>query len=209
MAFKCQNIQENKDKKELEECLRKAGEKLTKGGDKGGRKNDKRMSKGMFVSLWLWTLDRHLNFEFGRALHTRFQDVMPSKDALRVAPTLDAMKEKYEQKPKKEKDPNAPPKMRKPREPKDPSKPKQQRSKQLSETQNGAMDAFVVRNGEDEDGSTQMTNGTDDSPKENRKRKLGKKSKEPKTKKSPKATTSKTSPKKKKPKKDWDSDEGR
>jgi DNA topoisomerase-2 len=41
---------ENKDKKELEECLKKAGEKLTKGGSEKGRKNEKRMSKGMFVS---------------------------------------------------------------------------------------------------------------------------------------------------------------
>lgn len=42
-------FQEAKDKKELEECLRKAGEKLTKGGSDKARK-DKRMSKGMFVS---------------------------------------------------------------------------------------------------------------------------------------------------------------
>lgn len=83
---------------------------------------------------------------------------MPSRDAIRVEPTLDAMKEKYEVKPKKEKDPNAPPKVRKPREPKDPSKPKASRKKNLSEA-NGSMDDFVERNGDfDEEGSTQMTN---------------------------------------------------
>jgi len=177
---------ENKDKKELEVCLEKAAAKLTKGTDAKGRK-EKRMSKGMF-------------------------DVMPSKDALRVVPTMDAMKEKYEAKPKKEKDPNAPPKQRKPREPKAPkdsSKAKAPRKKKLSETQNGTMDDFVERNGDDAESSTQMTNGTDDSPKENRKRKaVQKKPKESKAKKSPaKPKATKAPPKKKKAKKEWDSDE--
>ncbi|KAI6190756.1 DNA topoisomerase 2 [Aphelenchoides bicaudatus] len=157
---------EAKDEKDLNDCLRKAGEKLAKGSGDKARK-DKRMSKGMV-------------------------DVMPSRDALRVVPTLDFMKEKYAEKPKR--DPNAPKKERKPREPKEGKQPRKKKTEA-----NGSINA-------DDDESTQMTNATDDSPKSSQKRKAEKKTKEPKEKAAKRPAASKSTPKKKKAKQEWNSD---
>ncbi|CAD5217830.1 unnamed protein product [Bursaphelenchus xylophilus] len=81
--------QEKKEKTDLEDCIKKAIAKLNK--DDSGKRAGKKLAKGMV-------------------------DVKPNPEAIRIAPTLDAMKEKYETKVKKArepKDPNATPSPRK------------------------------------------------------------------------------------------------
>ncbi|CAD5213174.1 unnamed protein product [Bursaphelenchus okinawaensis] len=106
--------QEEKEKNDLEDCLKKAIAKLNK--DDAGKRAGKKLAKGM-------------------------TDVKPNPEALRVAPTLDAMKEKYDKKPK---DPNSTPSPRKRKikeedekdgPPKTPTKPKPKKAKEYDSDQ--------------------------------------------------------------------------